>query len=724
MEKQMDFKKNEFKEWDGFNGSSWKEDVDVRNFIQENYKPYEGDDSFLASATDATNKLWEKIMKYTKEEREKGGVWKADEDIISTITSHKAGYIEKDLEKIVGIQTDELFKRAIMPFGGVRMAVKANEAYGYKVSDRIIDIFSNYRKTHNQGVFDVYDEEIRQARRTGVITGLPDTYGRGRIIGDYRRLALYGADFLIEDKKHQFGQTGNVFSEDMARRREEISEEIRALMNIKKLAEFYGLDVSMPAKNASEAIQWTYLAYLAAIKQNNGAAMSFGKAEAFFDIYIERDLANGTLTEEQAQELIDHLVMKLRIVKFMRPEEYNAIFSGDPIWATWTIAGQGIDGRTLVTKTAFRVLHTLGNMGPAPEPNLTVLWSQKLPENFKLFCSKYSIMYSSIQYENDDLMRETHGDDYAIACCVSPMKIGKQMQFFGARTNLPKALLYTINGGVDEVKGVQAAPKFIPITADGPLDFDEVWEKYMDMLDWTASMYVRALNFIHWSHDKYYYESAQMAFYDKDVFRFFATGVAGLSVAADSLSAIKYAKVTPIRNDKGIAVDFKIDGDFPKYGNDDDRVDNIASELVKRFMNMIRKQPVYRNSLPTMSVLTITSNVVYGKKTGATPDGRKAGEPFAPGANPMHDRDSHGAVASLSSVAKIPFQHAADGISNTFSIIPKALGKSDDLVVLPSSALAGAIQGGEAAVVGYAANDEGKYDDAHTIEEHNNKNKK
>ncbi len=712
----------EFKQWKGFKGKAWTEDVDVREFIQDNYKPYEGGDEFLADATDATNKLWEKVMELTKAEIANGGVLDADTKVPSTIVSHKAGYINKDLETIVGIQTDEPFKRAFMPYGGIRMAVMANKAYGFGSDEGTVEIFTKYRKTHNQGVFDAYDEEIRQARRMGVITGLPDTYGRGRIIGDYRRLALYGIDTLIEDKKDQFVQTGKVFSAEMANRREEISEEMRALQDMQTLAEFYGFDMSQPAQTAKEAIQFTYLGYLAAIKQNNGAAMSFGRTAGFLDIYIERDLAAGTITESEAQEMIDHLVMKLRIVKFMRPPAYNDIFSGDPVWATESIGGMGIDGRTLVTKTAFRFIHTLSNMGPAPEPNITVLWSQKLPDGFKKFCAKYSIMYSSLQYENDDMMRVTHGDDYAIACCVSPMKVGKQMQFFGARTNLPKALLYALNGGIDEKFGVKVAPNFEGVSGDGPLVFEEVMEKYDQILEWTAEMYVRALNIIHYMHDKYYYESAQMALYDKDVERFFATGIAGLSVAADSLSAIKYAKVSPIRNEEGIIVDFKTVGDFPKYGNDDDKVDSIAKNLVKSFMNKIRRQPVYRNSLPTMSILTITSNVVYGKKTGSTPDGRKAGAPFAPGANPMHQRDSHGAVASLASVAKMPFKHAADGISNTFSIIPGALGKPDEMVVLPASALQGAISTGEAAAVGYAANADGKYDDEHTIKE--NKAKK
>ncbi len=704
-----------FEQWKGFKPGGWTSEIDVTGFIRDNYKEYVGDDKFLAGPTEATTKLWAKVMKLTKEEIKRGGVWDADEDVISTITSHGAGYLDKNLEKIVGVQTDAPFKRAIMPYGGIRMAFKANEAYGFGVSDRIVDIFSNYRKTHNQGVFDAYDEEIRQARRVGIITGLPDTYGRGRIIGDYRKLALYGTEELIKDKLEQKVRVGNTFSEKMVRRKEEISEEIRALQEIKKLGDIYGLDVSRPAKTAQEAMQATYLAYLAAIKQNNGAAMSFGRNAAFFDIYIERDIAAGILNEKQAQELMDHLVMKLRIVKFMRPEAYNELFSGDPVWATESIGGMGLDGRTLVTKTAFRFIHTLHNMGPAPEPNITVLWSKRLPTNFKHFCSKYSIKYSSLQYENDDIMRLTHGDDYAIACCVSPMKVGKQMQFFGARTNLPKALLYAINGGIDEIKHVQVSPKFSPVIGDGPLDYDSVLEKYYQMLEWVAGMYVRALNIIHYMHDKYYYESAQMAFYDKDVYRFFATGIAGLSVAADSLSAIKYAKVYPIRNKEGIVVDFKVEGDYPKFGNDLDDVDQIAEELVKKFMNMIRKQPVYRDSIPTMSVLTITSNVVYGKKTGATPDGRAAGTPFAPGANPMHDRDSHGAVASLASVAKISFKHAADGISNTFSIVPGALGKQDDFVLLPQSALSGIVNPGEAEAAGFAVNAEGKYDDVHTI---------
>jgi len=720
----------DYKGWKGFKGSSWKKDIDVRRFIQENYKPYEGDDSFLAGPTKATDTLWKKVMELTKKEIANGGVLDADEDVVSSLTAHKPGYIDKKLEKIVGVQTDAPFKRAIIPHGGIRMAVKANEVYGFKVSDRIIDIFSNHRKTHNQGVFDAYDEEIRMARRAGIITGLPDTYGRGRIIGDYRRLALYGTDFLIKDKKEQFKQTGKVFSEDMVRRREEISEEIRALQDMAKMAEMHGYDITKPAETAQEAIQATYFGYLAAIKQNNGAAMSFGRNAGFLDIYIERDLEKGLITEEQAQEFIDHLVMKLRIVKFMRPEEYNSLFSGDPVWATESIGGMGVDGRTLVTKTAFRIIHTLHNMGPAPEPNITVLWSRHLPKSFKDFCSKYSIKYSSLQYENDDVMRSTHGDDYAIACCVSPMKVGKQMQFFGARTNLPKALLYALNGGVDELKKVQVGPKFERVTSNKALDFDDVMEKYLAMLEWTAEMYVRALNIIHYMHDKYFYESAQMALYDKDVYRFFATGVAGLSVAADSLSAIKYAKVYPIRDKDGIIVDFKIKGDFPKYGNDDDRVDSMASELVKKFMNMIRKQPTYRNSHPTMSVLTITSNVVYGKKTGSTPDGRKSGEPFAPGANPMHNRDSSGAVASLASVSKIPFKHASDGISNTFSIVPNALGKGDDFIVLPSSELDQCLAGAkgcttcESGTTGYSANAEGKYDDIHTQEELKNKKPK
>lgn len=700
-----------YKQWEGFKDGAWTKEVDLRNFIQLNYQPYTGGDSFLVGPTEATNKLWAKVMQLTKEERERGGVWDADEKIVSWIDSHGAGYLDKDLEKIVGVQTDKPFKRAFMPYGGIRMAVKANEAYGYGADEQTVEIFEKYRKTHNQGVFDAYDDEMRLARKVGVITGLPDTYGRGRIIGDYRRVALYGIDFLMKDRIAQYKTTSNIMSEENIRRREELNEEYRALEAMKRMAQAYGYDISQPAQNAKEAIQWLYFGYLAAIKQNNGAAMSFGRNAGFLDIYIQRDIDNGVLTETEAQELIDHLVMKLRIVKFVRPVEYNQLFSGDPVWATESIGGMGIDGRTLVTKTAFRFVHTLSTMGPAPEPNITVLWSKNLPQEFKNFVSKYSILFSSLQYENDDIMRETHGDDYAIACCVSPMKVGKQMQFFGARCNMAKALLYAINGGVDELAMVQVSPRFEPITSE-VLNYDEVMAKYDQLLEWLARLYVNVLNVIHYMHDKYYYESAQMALYDKDVTRFFATGIAGLSVVADSLSAIKYGKVTPIRNEQGVAIDFKIEGDYPKYGNDDDRVDMIAAEVTKSFMNKIRKQQTYRNGIPTMSVLTITSNVVYGKKTGATPDGRKAGVPFAPGANPMHNRDSNGAIASLASVAKIPFKHAADGISNTFSIIPGAIGKEEEFQIVNldlASLQANSLGDMEEALHG--ANADGKYDD-------------
>lgn len=701
-----------FKQWEGFKGTQWQNEVDVRAFIQANYAPYEGDDSFLAEASESTNKLWAKVMDLTTKERAAGGVLDADTKIVSMIDSHGAGYLDKDLETIVGVQTDAPFKRAFMPFGGIRMAVKANEAYGYGSDENTVEIFEKYRKTHNQGVFDAYDAEMRAAKKAGIITGLPDTYGRGRIIGDYRRIALYGIDFLQQDRLEAYATTGNIMTEAIIRRREELSEEYRALSAMKRMAAAYGFDISQPAKNAKEAIQWTYFGYLAAIKQNNGAAMSIGRNAGFLDIYIQRDIAAGLITEKEAQEMIDHLVMKLRIVKFTRPVEYNQLFSGDPVWATESIGGMGIDGRTLVTKTAFRFIHTLSTMGPAPEPNITVLWSKHLPDGFKHFVSKYSILYSSLQYENDDMMRTTHGDDYAIACCVSPMKIGKQMQFFGARCNLPKALLYTINGGMDELYKNQVGPRFEPISSE-VLNFDEVWTKLDQTLEWLARLYVNTLNVIHYMHDKYYYESAQMALYDKDVHRFFATGIAGLSVIADSLSAIKYAKVSPVRDENGIAIDFKVEGEFPKYGNDDDRVDDLAVAVTKLFMNKIRKQQFYRNGEPTMSVLTITSNVVYGKKTGTTPDGRKSGEPFAPGANPMHNRDSNGAVASLASVAKIPFKHAADGISNTFSIIPGAIGKEDEFTVmndlsldsLPVATLADL----EDTVA--SANADGKYDD-------------
>lgn len=664
-------------EWDGFVTGRWcYEDIDVREFIQLNYTPYEGDDSFLADATDATKKLWAQTLTFLQREREAGGVLDMDTDVVSSITSHDAGYINKPLEKIVGLQTDKPLKRSLQPFGGIRMAETSCESYGYTVSPKISEIFTKYRKTHNQGVFDVYTPEMRLARKSAIITGLPDAYGRGRIIGDYRRVALYGIDKLIVDKKKQKAQLEGEMTESTIRLREELQEQINALEDMKKLGEIYGCDISKPAKNAQEAIQWLYFGYLSAIKQQNGAAMSIGRTSTFLDIYIERDLKNGTLTEAEAQELVDHFVMKLRLVKFARTPDYNALFSGDPTWVTESIGGMGTDGRPLVTKNSFRYLHTLSNLGPAPEPNLTVLWSPRLPKGFKEFCAKTSIKTSSVQYENDEIMRDVHGDDYAIACCVSSMVVGKEMQFFGARANLAKCLLYAINGGVDERLKIQVGPKYR--ACEGKyLDFDDVMEKFDAMQEWLAGLYVNTLNCIHYMHDKYCYESAQMALHDRDVKRYFATGIAGLSVVADSLSAIKYAKVKPIRDENGICVDFEIEGDFPKYGNNDDRVDTLAVSLVHNFMDKIRKHHTYRDSIPTMSILTITSNVVYGKKTGNTPDGRKMGEPLAPGANPMHGRDCCGAVASLSSVAKLPFKDAQDGISNTFSIIPGALGKDD-----------------------------------------------
>lgn len=665
--------------WDGFSNGNWQKHVDVRNFIQENYTEYTGDDSFLEPATEATKTLWNMVMDLTKREREAGGVLDMDTDIVSTITSHGAGYLDRDLEKIVGFQTDKPFKRALQPFGGMRMSKSALEAYGYKVNEDVEKIFTKYRKTHNAGVFDVYTEEMRKARKSSIITGLPDAYGRGRIIGDYRRLALYGIDFLLEDKKEQLHSTeGMTMTEDNIRLREELSEQLRALEDVRELGAIYGFDVSRPAENAREAIQWLYIAYLAAVKEQNGAAMSLGRTSTFLDIYIERDLRNGTLTEVEAQELIDHFIMKLRLVKFARTPEYNQLFSGDPTWVTESIAGMSTDGRSLVTKNSFRYLHTLLNLGTSPEPNLTVLWSTHMPENYKAFCAKMSILTSAIQYENDDLMRPKMGDDYAIACCVSSMVVGKEMQFFGARANLAKCLLYAINGGIDEKSKVQVGPKYRPITSEY-LDYDEVMERYDDMMEWLAGLYVNVLNVIHYMHDKYAYETVQMAFHDRDVKRYFATGIAGLSVVADSLSAIKHAKVKTVRDEDGVVVKYEVEGDYPKYGNNDDRVDNLAVDLIERFMNKIRKHQTYRNGFPTMSILTITSNVVYGKKTGYTPDGRKAGEPFAPGANPMHRRDTKGALASLSSVAKLPFDDSQDGISNTFSIVPGALGK--DLVL-------------------------------------------
>ncbi len=664
-------------QWKGFKGGAWQEEVNVRDFIIKNYKEYTGDDSFLEGPTEATKKLWEQVLELSKQEREKGGVLDMDTKIVSTITSHGPGYLNKDLEKVVGFQTDKPFKRSLQPFGGIRMAKQSLEAYGYELDKDVEKIFTEYRKTHNQGVFDAYTKEMRTARSVGIITGLPDAYGRGRIIGDYRRAALYGVDFLIEQKKKDLDNTSTVMTEDVIRLREELTEQIRALEELKEMAKMYGYDISRPAANAREAFQWLYFAYLAAIKQQNGAAMSLGRVSTFLDIYIERDLQNGTLTEKEAQELVDHFVMKLRLVKFARTPEYNELFSGDPTWVTEAIAGMANDGRSLVTKNSFRFLHTLINLGPAPEPNLTVLWSSRLPENFKKFCAKVSIKTSSIQYENDDIMRPIYGDDYGIACCVSAMEIGKQMQFFGARANLAKALLYAINGNVDEIKKVQVGPPHAPITSE-VLDFDEVMEKFDRTMDWLAGLYINTLNIIHYMHDKYCYESIEMALHDTNILRTMATGIAGLSVVADSLSAIKYAKVKPIRDENGIAVDFEVEGDFPKYGNNDERVDSIAVDVVKRFMTKLKKHKTYRDSVHTLSILTITSNVVYGKKTGNTPDGRRLGEPLAPGANPMHGRDTKGALASLSSVAKIPYKYAMDGISNTFTIVPAALGKDDD----------------------------------------------
>ena len=663
-------------EWISFNKGNWTKEIDVRDFIQKNYTPYDGDDAFLTGPTKATQTLWDQVMELTKQEQEKGGVLDMDTKIISTITSHGPGYLDKDLETIVGFQTDKPFKRSLQPYGGIRMAMKACEDNGYHVDPEVVEFFTKHRKTHNDGVFDAYTPEMRACRSSHIITGLPDAYGRGRIIGDYRRVALYGVDRLIEDKENEKNTTRTTMYSDVTREREELSEQIRALKELKELGKIYGFDISHPAANVQEAIQWLYLGYLAAIKEQNGAAMSLGRTSTFLDIYAERDLKNNTFTEEQIQEFIDHFIMKLRLVKFARTPEYNALFSGDPTWVTESIAGMGIDGRHLVTKMSFRYLHTLENLGTSPEPNLTVLWSTKLPANFKRFCAKTSIASSSIQYENDDLMRVTHGDDYAIACCVSSMRIGKEMQFFGARANLAKCLLYAINGGVDEVSKKQVGPKFRPITSEY-LDYDEVMDRFQDMMKWLAGVYVNTLNVIHYMHDKYSYERLQMALHDKKVTRWFATGIAGLSVVADSLSAIKYAQVKTIRDENGIAVDYEIEGDFPKYGNDDDRVDDIAYDIVHTFMEYIKGNHAYRGGIPTTSILTITSNVVYGKATGSTPDGRKAGQAFAPGANPMHHRDSHGAVASLNSVSKLPFKDAQDGISNTFSIIPGALGKDD-----------------------------------------------
>ena len=665
-------------EWRDFSGGVWEREINVRDFIQKNYTPYDGDDSFLAGPTQATKDLWAQVMDLTAKEREAGGVLDMDTKIVSTITSHGPGYLDKEKEQIVGFQTDKPFKRSLQPYGGIRMAEKACADNGYTIDPEIKEFFTVHRKTHNAGVFDAYTDEMRACRSNHIITGLPDAYGRGRIIGDYRRIALYGIDRLIENKEEQKSTTRTIMYSDVIREREELSEQLRALGELKKLGAIYGFDISKPATNVKEAIQWTYLGYLAAVKEQNGAAMSLGRTSTFIDIYAQRDLAEGTFTEEEIQEFVDHFVMKLRLVKFARTPEYNELFSGDPTWVTESIGGVGIDGRHMVTKMSYRYLHTLQNLGTAPEPNLTVLWSTRLPENFKRFCAKTSIESSSIQYENDDLMRVTHGDDYAIACCVSSMRVGKEMQFFGARANLAKCLLYAINGGIDEVTKKQVGPKYRPITSEY-LDYDEVMEAYRDMMRWLARVYVNTLNIIHYMHDKYSYERVQMALHDKKVTRWFATGIAGLSVVADSLSAIKYAKVKTVRDENGIVVDYIVEGDFPKYGNNDDRVDQLASELVHTFMNYVKGNHTYRGGIPTTSILTITSNVVYGKNTGATPDGRKAGEAFAPGANPMHHRDSHGAVASLASVAKLPFKDAQDGISNTFSIVPGALGKEDQI---------------------------------------------
>ena len=676
----LDYLDYQFKEWDGFERATWCREVNVRSFIQHNYTPYDGDEDFLEGPTQNTLDLWDQVCALTKEEIAKGGVLDMDTEIISTITSHGPGYLDKDKEQIVGLQTDNPFKRAFMPYGGIRMAEKACKDHGYTIDPRMSEFFTVHRKTHNAGVFDAYTPEMRACRSSHIITGLPDAYGRGRIIGDYRRVALYGVDCLIEDKLEQKEQTRSAMYSKVIQQREELSEQIRALGQLKEMAASYGFDIGRPAGNVKEAIQWLYFGYLGAIKEQNGAAMSLGRTSTFLDIYAERDLRRGLFTEQEIQEMVDHFIMKLRMVKFARTPEYNQLFSGDPQWVTESIGGVAIDGRHLVTKMSYRYLHTLANLGPSPEPNLTVLWSVNLPTNFKRYCAKMSIESSSIQYENDDMMRFTHGDDYGIACCVSSMRIGLEMQFFGARANLAKCLLYAINGGVDEISHKQVGPKFTPITGEY-LDYDEVMEKFDAMMRWLAEVYVNTLNVIHYMHDKYCYEKLQMALHDKNVTRWFATGIAGLSVVADSLSAIKYARVKVIRDETGLAVDYEVEGDFPKYGNDDDRVDNIARGIVHRFMEHVRKNHTYRDSIPTTSILTITSNVVYGRATGSTPDGRKKGEPFAPGANPMHRRDSHGAVASLASVAKLPFKDAKDGISNTFSIIPGALGKEDQIFV-------------------------------------------
>ncbi len=669
----------DFEQWKGFKKGDWKDEINVRDFIQHNYTPYEGDSNFLTEPTEKTKKLWNEVLElYKKEHDSKGGVLDIDTKTPSTITAHEAGYIDKDLEDIVGLQTDAPLKRSIMPFGGIRIVEKACAAYDKKVDDKVEEIFHNYRKTHNDGVFDAYTPDIRAARSSHLITGLPDGYGRGRIIGDYRRVALYGVDILIEEKKQELDILNtDDLTEEIIRSREEINEQIKALNELKEMAAKYGFDISKPATNAKEAVQWLYFGYLGAIKSQDGAAMSLGRTSTFLDIYFERDLENGVITEEEAQEIMDHFVMKLRLVRFLRTPEYNELFSGDPVWVTESIGGMGIDGRTLVTKNSFRLLHTLENLGPAPEPNMTVLWSTRLPEGFKKFTTNLSIQTSSIQYENDDLMRITLGDDYGIACCVSPMKIGKQMQFFGARANLAKTLLYAINGGKDEKTGKQVTPLFQPITSEY-LNYDEVIQKFDQMMDYVAKIYIKALNAIHYMHDKYCYEAIEMALHDKDIVRTMACGIAGLSVVADSLSAIKYAKVKVIRDETGLAIDYEIEGDFPKFGNDDDRVDQIAVDVTKAFLNKLRKHQTYRNSKHTLSILTITSNVVYGKATGNTPDGRRAGAPFGPGANPLHGRDVNGAIAVMNSIAKLPFDSAEDGISFTFSITPNTLGKSDE----------------------------------------------
>ncbi len=669
----------EFEQWNKFKPGDWQHEINVRDFIQNNYTPYEGDSSFLKGTTEKTKKLWDEVLElYKKEKEAKGGVLDIDTKTVSTVAAHEAGYIDKDLEEIVGLQTDAPLKRAIMPFGGIRIVEKSCEAYGREVDPEVDKIFHTIRKTHNDGVFSVYTPDIRAARSSHLITGLPDGYGRGRIIGDYRRVALYGVDVLIALKKEELEVLDtNEFTEEIIREREEMKEQIDALQALKVMAAKYGYDISKPASNAKEAVQWLYFGYLGAIKDQNGAAMSIGRTTTFLDIYFERDLADGTLTEEQVQEIMDHFVMKLRLVRFLRTPEYNELFSGDPVWVTESIGGMGIDGRTLVTKNSFRILHTLENLGPAPEPNLTVLWSTRLPEGFKRYTTDLSIKTSSIQYENDDLMRITLGDDYGIACCVSPMKIGKQMQFFGARANLAKTLLYAINGGRDEISGKQVTPKYAPITSEY-LDFDEVLEKFDQMMEYVAKIYIKALNAIHYMHDKYSYEAIEMALHDREILRTMACGIAGLSVVADSLSAIRYAKVKVIRDETGLAVDYEIEGDFPKFGNDDDRVDEIAVCVVKRFLQKLQKHQTYRNSKQTLSILTITSNVVYGKNTGNTPDGRRAGAPFGPGANPLHGRDTNGALAVMNSIAKLPFEEAEDGISYTFSITPGTLGKTED----------------------------------------------